>query len=39
MGRPTGTGALGRRALLKSSTAALALAALAGRSVRAARTP
>jgi multiple sugar transport system substrate-binding protein len=39
VGRPTGTGALGRRRLLKSSTAALALAALAGRSVRAAGTP
>ena len=39
MGRPTGTGALGRRALLKSSTAALALAALFGRPTRAAGTP
>ena len=37
MGRPTG--AVGRRALLKSSTAALALAALDGRRTQAAGTP
>ena len=39
MGPPTETGALGRRKLLKSSTAALALAALVGRRTYAAGTP
>jgi len=38
MGRLTGTGALGRRGLLKSSSAALALAALGGRRTDAAGT-
>jgi len=38
MGRPTGTGALGRRTLLKSSTGALALAALGGRRTDASST-
>jgi len=39
MGRPAGTGALGRRAVLKSSTAALALAMLGGRRTHAAGAP
>jgi ABC-type glycerol-3-phosphate transport system substrate-binding protein len=39
MGRPAGRGALGRRALLKSGTAALALAGLGAGGARAAGTP